>query len=367
VGTYVLVSALVVAFAQFAQPVTTRPSRFATLASLRETEEGVPRRTAINHAFALLAAAVLIGFAAVRWRIGTDYRQYEHDYVDYVRTPGSEMGFFDEPGIRVIAKIAARVHDDPTTMFAIASVITVGLTVYTIYKNTSALPLALLLYVLAETWQGSFNGVRQYLACAVVFAGHRFIIDRRFWRYLLVVLVAMLFHISAAIMLLAYLIPRRQLRPIAVLALMLVAAFAVNFYAQLGDVIDAVKGSDVSGGSYFAREVNPFRILLAFAPSVMYLLFTQRKNLSATGHFYANMMFINGVVFLAAAGSAYLARFGIYTSVFIALALPEMLNSRERSFRTVLILAVIALYGVFWYLDTSHVTSLNPYRSLFDR
>lgn len=51
---------------------------------------------------------------------------------------------------------------------------------------------------------GSFNTIRQYLAMAIVFWGFRFIIEKKAIKYFLCVLVAILFHQSAFVAIIAY-------------------------------------------------------------------------------------------------------------------------------------------------------------------
>lgn len=327
-----------------------------------------PRRMGRASFGVLAAGAVLVAVAAFRWRVGVDYWQYELSYQDYTRLSWGDLDLLHEPGIRVIAKLCAAVNDDPATMFAVASILTVGLTVYTICRNAQSVPLALLLYILAGAWQGSFNGVRQYLACAIVFAGHKFIIERRLSPYVATVLVASLFHISALAMLLAYWIPRRRLRLAQAILLLVVAAIAVNSYAFIGQAVDAIKGTDaIASSEYFSEQVSPLRVMVAFAPSLLYLALTVKERLSPKENFYANMMFLYGVIMLSSAGSAYVARFGVYTGVFVPLAVPALINMEDRRVRTLITLIVVTCYAIFWYNDTASVAALSHYRSVFDR
>lgn len=317
--------------------------------------------------FVLAASGVLVALAALRWRRGTDYWTYAESWPGYVRTPWSEFGLTDEPGIRVLAMIGRHLADEPASMFALASLVTVGLTTWTISRSTNHLMLAFFLYVTSGAWQGSFNGVRQYLACAILFAGHSLILKRRFWPYLCVVFIASLFHLSAWIVLLLYWLPRRQLLPLQVVLLLAGALAVLNGYELIGGVFDAVKDSDVSGGSYFEERVNPLRLLLAVAPVMIYLLFTDRKRLDESGSFYANVLYLNALVMLASLNSAYVARFSIYTSVYLAVAVPALLNMGNQRLRDFLTLLVVVGFGAFWVLETSAQPVLVPYRSVFER
>ncbi|MCW2782060.1 MAG: hypothetical protein JWR35_2509 [Marmoricola sp.] len=317
--------------------------------------------------FAVLAGLVLTFVAAFRWRVGTDYDTYALVYDRYKSVPWSDLRPLREPGINVIAKIGQFINDDYASMFAVAAVITVGLTVRTIYRNSTAFALSIALYILTSTWQGSFNGIRQYVACAILFAGHRYILERKFRKYLLVVLVASLFHISAIVMVLLYWVPRARLGIGRVVILLGLTVAAGAAYRYAGDIIDAIKQGDQSTGSYFARHVSRLRIVAAFGPSVFYALFTRKDRLDEAGFFYANVLFVNAAILLASSGSAYLARFAIYTGVYSALAIPRLFNMEDRRFVALATVVTVAIFGVFWYFDTTSTPSLENFHWINQR
>lgn len=323
-----------------------------------------PRRLTLA---GLSVIAILVAVAGLRWRVGVDFAQYADSYERRYSLVGwSDLRPWSEPGIQAIAIVSRHVRDDPSTMFFLASLITVGLTVWTFYRNTTYFSLAVALYILTSTWQGSFNGVRQYLACAIVFAGHRLIVDRRFRRFALVVGLAFLCHVSAAVLLLLYWVPRAKLSAPTIISMLLTAAVAVNLYPIFGEILDSVRGEGYSDVGYFTEQVSPFRIALAFVPAAVYLLFSDREKLTSRGHFYGNMMIVHAVVFLSAYGSAYVARLAIYTGVFVPLALAELLPTRNRSLRRLLIFGILGAYAVFWYLETSATPALANFRWAFE-
>ena len=69
---------------------------------------------------------------------------------------------------------------------------------------------ATLLYIFLGCWHGAFNGIRQYLAAAIIFSGVNFIKERKFWKYALIVFIAFLFHSSAILMIFPYFIANNK-------------------------------------------------------------------------------------------------------------------------------------------------------------
>jgi transmembrane protein EpsG len=332
---------------------------------VEERPLGVARRPV----WGVLAALALIAVGALRWRVGTDYVAYSGEYPDYVAMSWRDYDLVNEPGIRVLSRLAFYVRDDYTTMFALAAAVTIGLSVYTLYRDSNAFAFSVLLYVITGPWLGSFNGVRQYLACAIIFAGHRLVLERRFGRWLLVVLVAGLFHISAYLMILLYFVPRRRLSPISAIVLISLAGFATEIYGRVLDLIVVFREDQDFGGraSYFFEDVNPLRIAAALAPLVFYVLFTDKTKLSPNDHFYVHILLLHGAILLASSGSAYIARFAVYTGVFLCLAIPRLVTSKDPRTRAFMVLMIVMFYGIFWYVETAGIRELANFRSVFDR
>lgn len=346
--------------------LTSSVAAAATSEALRRLHKATTRlgRGGTASFFAILAGSILICFAALRWRVGTDYVNYSRLY-DVYQT--DELHFLGEPGIRVLSRLAALIRDDYITMFAAASVLTVGLTVRTLYKHSSTFGLAILIYFLSTAYQGSFNGVRQYIACAIIFAGHRFILHQRFLPYLLVVLTAAMFHISALAAIFIYLVPRKRLKWRGIALLLACAVTVSTLYDQVAVLFELVTQDDISTSSYYRRAINPLRIAFAFAPVLIFWAFTKRPGLGQQGDFYFNLLLVNGAVFVAALNSAYVARFAIYTHIYMALAVPLILRALTPRDRVLVGSLLLLGFFTFWYIETTGTPSLATYRWVGER
>lgn len=318
---------------------------------------------------AVPAAATLIAVGMLRWRVGVDYDTYAQSYPIFRDTPWADLDALSEPGLRVLAKAAAAIQDDYATMFALVALITLGLFARTLYRYSHAFFLSLMLFVLTGAWQSSFNGMRQWLACAIVFAGHRFILERRFWPYAFVVGLGALVHLSALVLLLIYFVPLRRLGFGGGVLLVLGAVVAAQSYDLLAQGVEFLR-SDIDGlarAGYFIEQVNPLRVLSGLGPVLLYLTFTDRARLSQRDQFYVNLAFVHAAITVAAFNSAYIMRFTLYTLPFLALAIPAMLNMENRTWRGLLVAVTMGLYAVVWYLDTTYSTYTASFRWVFDR
>ena len=323
----------------------------------------LPKATT-SRVFVGAAALLLIGVAALRWGVGTDFYQYVQNYDLYKTSFFEDLRSFDEPGIKGLAWVVALVRDDSAVFMAVASVLTIGLMLWTITRYSIAIAMSYLLFVFVGAWHGSFNGVRQFLAAAIILVGHRFIIQRKLIPYVIVVIIAASFHISALAMLPLYFVPNTQLRRWMLLLLAVISFAALNASDAVLALVETVK-DDFEINAYMTRAINPLRIAVAIAPVLLYWSSSVRTKMDGEW-FYRNMVVVHAVVMLAAAWSAYLGRFGIYTTVFLPLALPRLIDFPDRRMTFIVRLAVVTLFAVYWYVEVSGSSSLVHYRSIFD-
>lgn len=318
---------------------------------------------------AIFVGVILIGVSALRWQVGTDYPTYVIVFPHYVREVPDDLTLFGEPAFRIIAWVANAINGDSATMFAIAAVITVGLSVGTIWRWSPAFSFGIAIYILSGAWTESFNAVRQYCAAAILLAGHRHIIERNFFKWFLVVFVAMLFHISAVVAVLMYFIPTKKtsFRYQAVLVLIaVVGMFSIGFVL---DYLTVFTGdADQWSGEYASRSVNPLRVAFALVPIAVFWIFNSRKAVDdAGGWFYINMLLVYGVTYMVSLSSAMVARFAIYPLAFVAIGLAfatSLKDPRERLIvRTVLIMA----YAAFFFVDIAMTTDTSEFQWLFER
>lgn len=325
-------------------------------------------RTGMPWVFAALSGAVLVAFAGLRYRRGTDYGQYVLNYQNFYRDfAWSNFAWDEEHGIQIASWLAVRIHDDYATMFVIMSLITIGLFMRTYAKYSVAFALSVLFFVLVGTFTGTFNGVRQFAAAAIVFAGHNYIVRRKFLRYLAVIVVAALFHFTAIAFILLYFVPRRHLNFLGLAVLVAVALAATNAYDLVAQVWASLRDDDVYSTAYFTSQVNPLRVALAFVPYIAYRMFVDSERLSNRQQFYVNMTLVHGAVLLAASGSALIARFAIYAVPFVSLALPAIILASKPRSRLTIGFVLVSLYAFFWFLEVSRNDALVPFRWVMER
>lgn len=345
-------------------------SLLAERSSDRHNEEGVSlKNESISSKFFLfLTAAVLIFVAGCRYKVGADYGVYYKGLVIFGNKLWNSVYTFDEPGLPILASIVGLFTNDGAYFVFACSAITISLLLITIYKNERSYLLASLLFVLIGIWDGTFNGVRQYFAAAILFAGHRFIYERKLWKYLITVFLAACFHRSAVVMVVLFFLLRNRLTVRNVILLVVGTAIVSANYDTVFSFIGLLKDSDFTTlTAYATTTVNVLRILVACAPGIFCLIIYWKKELTKEQTFYINALIIHGAAMVAASSSAYLARICIYTSPFLPVAIPKLIRMDNKLLESVLRIGMVVLYAAYWYIGISGSKDLNNFRWIWER
>lgn len=344
-------------------------SLFATILRSKRSSVDISGNYHYNVFFVFVTGLILSIVSGLRYMVGTDYLQYSYSYSNYIARLWESIIFFDEPGINILAKISSYIYDDYATMFLLTAIVTVGLVVLTISKKSSSFFLSILLYIFIGSWHGSFNGVRQFLAASIVLYGHKYIIEKKFVKYLFIIILASSFHISAFIMLLVYFIPRRRLSVKDFVILILISLVSLYSYNYILEFINTYRysGKDITQYAYVMRSVSTLRILVAFVPVIFFGVFTNKSILNSTHFFYINMIIVNALFAITTSNSAYLARFVVYTNIFLVLGYPALLTVNNVRFKLVAKYFILLFYSLYWYYEVSISSSLSNYQWIFER
>ncbi len=316
--------------------------------------------------FAMISILALV--AGLRYNVGTDYSNYYNSY-NYFKV--ESLALNDEPGIKVIARIAKIIYDDPGTMMFLAAVITVLLMSVTIVRNSEKYWLSIMLYIFLGCWHGCFNGVRQYLAAAILFAGHFLIKEKKFSWWCVVVFCASMCHITAVVGILFYFFPKLKISVKQVLLSILIISIGLKVYDRIFNFIGFLKSDTFDfkgvGSGYLTNSINPFRIIVAWIPVIFFWLFNKYYDKEdGKFKFYMNMSLLHAVLMTAAINSTYLGRVGVYTGVYNTLVWPLLIKKVEPRSRKLMILIMLFFYFLYWRTEASGPTLAN-FQWLFQR
>lgn len=313
-----------------------------------------------------LVFLVLAFVAAFRYKVGTDFNAYYRSY-GYVNK--FARGDYSDPGFTIFAIIADFIFQGKNGSLTILSaIVSVALFVFTIAKRSENFFISIFLFIFVGCFTGMFNGVRQYLATAILFAGFCFVQEKKFFKWLLIVLLASTIHVTAILMILIYPACNMKSNAFTVAVYFAFALAMLYFYEPLFNLVGALKGEEINSElGYMIRGVNVIRIIVQCVPLIMFLFVGSKKiNEDQECKTLFNVCLLNAAIAVASMNSAYFARFFIYTMCFQILMYPKIFSKLGKTDRYIFVFLLLFFFSVFWLYEVSISRSLNNFQWIFN-
>lgn len=340
-----------------------------------------------------VTAAVLVAIMTLRYGMGYDYFSYQDIFTGMAATPMSEViaGHPTELGFYIFTKLVSMVTAEYHIFLLCCNIIMVGCVFWVIYRYSPVWWVSAVLYLTLQFMPHSMNFLRQSLAASILFTGWGFLKKGKLIPYMLVVLLATTFHISAIIMIPAYFLMRLPYNR-KVLAfygcgtLVVYLAFTplINFatthiFPQYAQYIDS---SIYAAGNNFTFVYVPLACFVGAVIASKALLERDKSN----SILIYSMLFT--AVFYLFMTKMYIAeRFSIYFFMFAMVLMPEIIATltpaplpdkattnmkieRKKQLQNRQVVMVLVVAGSIGYLLFAAATGFHkayPYVSVFDQ
>lgn len=330
------------------------------------------KRNASFSPYSILLVALLS--IVVGWRngVGTDYGNYIDIYSLSQGLTLSKALENKEPLFGLLNALCARWFDSYIPVFVICAFLTCALIVYGIRRGSTQYWLSIFLFITGMYYFDLFNGMRQMIATAMMFAVYPLAVKRKWLPVLVTTLIAYGFHTSAPIVLLAFLFAVYT-KPGSVFTWSLIGLFSLayfNFSRFSGWLIAALHRADSVYANYedFLSQLdlgaNFLRFALAAVPVVLgglawHILKRQRSDAGVL----LNLSIINALFMLISTRNWIFARFSMFFGIYNILLWPELLTCFEPKSKRLMTLGVVGVYFVYFWLIVHTDSNLLPYRS----
>lgn len=274
----------------------------------------------------------------------------------YMGTVKKDKGFYF-----LSAVIKCIVGNNSVVYLFIIAVLQAGMLFY-VYRKYSSRYLVSFFLFLASTdyisWM--FNGMRQFLAVTITFIGIKFILDKKYVKAIILILIASLMHQSALLMIPFIFIVQGKAWNKKTLLFILAVIAVVASVGQFTNVLDSMlaetqyKNVVSDWLSWEDNGTNVLRVLVYAVPTILSLIgikyirnadnpiinLSTNMSIVSVG-FYVVSMFTSGI---------FIGRLPIYFSLYSYILLPWEIDNMftKRSARLVYIMTVCA-YLVFYY------------------
>ena len=145
--------------------------------------------------------------------VGGDLKRYLPEFYNVAHSSFAKVfdSGYHEPGYVIFIKLLSLISmDNRSFLLGTALAAMIGPFILT-YKYSNNPVVSVLLYYAMGYYTNTFNNIRQSLALSVAFCIVPFLVNRKFWKYLIGVLIATSFHYSAIILLIVYPLITRDL------------------------------------------------------------------------------------------------------------------------------------------------------------
>ncbi|MEH7336927.1 EpsG family protein, partial [Neobacillus drentensis] len=170
----------------------------------------------------------------LRNNIGDTYF-YMHSYS--IQKFNFDIDINKDFGFSIIQAFLQKVSYEPQILIFFCALITNVLIVWTIYKYSTLIDVSIFVYITSGIYLVTMNGIRQYLAASISFVATKYIIQRDWKKYFLIVLLASTIHKSALILIPAYFIVCRKAWRAQTFLILLVGIFVMIAYNQISALI----------------------------------------------------------------------------------------------------------------------------------
>lgn len=311
---------------------------------------------------------VLLIPAAIRFNVGSDYMSY----LEWFKGIATGEDTYFEPAFVFIIDMVAYMGLHPQWVFAFTSCITLLFVFLAIYKGSTNPALSVFLFIAMAFYFISFNIIRQFVGVAVVLFSFGYILNGKFIKYLLLVLGAGLFHMTAYIMIPVYFLLRFVRKKVTYLTIIASMALASLFKDNLMDIFlsfyPIYQGrEDFLGRMIFSEifiGIGVLSLLLA-----AFLVKTKKMNLkNDLDRIIFNVIFLSLSAHLLLAWIPAINRLLYYIDILYVIVLPLLISRIPRRVYRILITTAIGGLLVIYlfisiYLNGSY--DVIPYQTIF--
>ncbi|SFL16195.1 EpsG family protein [Paenibacillus sp. 1_12] len=311
-----------------------------------------------NKVLVFIVITVMVLVSGLRNGIGDTYF-YMYSYRTTVFSLENIL-FKADFGFNLIQYVLQYISMDPQLLIFVVALVTNVLILLVLLKYSRFFELSIFLYITSGQYLVSMNGIRQFLAGALLFAATKYIFDGNWKKYMVIVLIASTIHQSALILIPIYFIVRQKAWTTQTYLLLTLAVLFVFGYGQFSQAFFSVI-KDTKYSEYENLEThgaNFLRVIVTAAPLIIaYFGREKLRRIFPKSDYIVNMCLINVVVMLISTQQWIFARFSIYFGLYILILIPWIIELFVPKDRKLVYYAILVCYCIYYYYES--VISLN--------
>lgn len=279
--------------------------------------------------------------------IGRDTINYEYLFERFSAIDWKEILLVDiEPAYVAWNKFIALFTDNFQWFLVFTSIITV-LPLLILYVREAESPImTIAIFITMSTFVMLFSGLRQSIAFAIGVIAYEFVKRKKFLKFVLMVIVACLFHKSAFILLLMYPVYHAKITKKWIFFVALLMSLIFVFNRQIFSFI----GSFVSNAYNISMSsTGAYTMLILF---ILFAIFSfvvpDEKRLDNNVIGLRNLLLLSVVIQMFAPVHVWAMRMNYYYLIFIPLLIPKIANRSSERYRQIAFLSKFVITVSFY-------------------
>jgi len=322
----------------------------------------VLEKKSLNRTSFWLPLIALTLFAGARsYRVGTDTGIYTKKFNNQLNVEYFRFNENVEFGYQALEYAILNMTSDYFWLLIITSLIVIYCYLKVIKRYSIDYWFSVFLFITSGTYTFFFNGLRQGLAMAVFSLALPYLLEKRFIPYLIVCVIASLFHVTALFMIPFYFIVNVKVKPLNKMLLVFIGSlftsrFLISYISNTNERYEGYAvAAEKSGG---LLTLGFYTVLLVFIYFIIRVYSIKDQDFIKLFTFYATgVVFLIPVAMLGAnpSGPQRLLTYFTWTLVLI---LPIILKKINNFYVTSM---AIILFVIYFSLTTTRFSNLTPY------
>lgn len=309
------------------------------------------------------AAILLIYFfAALRFDVGWDYMAYYDTIVDELSTNIMSNGEV----LTILLIKFSRLINQPQLYFAINSAICILLVTITSKRYSKDPWLSIIFFVTFPLFYlNSFSVIRNFSAIAITFYGVRYIHEKKLLKYIIVVLVAAMFHKSALMAILFYFIKDIKIKTSKIIILLISLPICSKIVAFL---IEKILPKYSGYLSKTTTQEGTKAIFVFLIITLACILFQKRLLRNKRVEIFFNNFLVGISIYLMFIENGTMGhRLSMYGTIYSVLLVPEIIHLFKNNKEKIILKIVFYLFCILMFLYTVSVgkETYIPYSTVF--
>lgn len=290
---------------------------------------GYSKQQVLNGLCLLSVFLLLFAVSSLRLNVGNDYAKYVEFFHLNACKLATETVVPTEVGFNlvcIIIFIISGMEENFLLMFAFFAFFTILFFLKGMYEQSDSFFMSFMMFMLLGYYFQSFSTVRYYFALGIAFAAIPLVINRQWMKFILLILLASLFHKSVLLVIVFYYLAQRNWKKYQLLLSgIFCASFFIfkDFYIKLFyKFYPTYEGTGIiNGGTSYIAII---RCLMVLVLSLILYKSIIKDDRTMQFYFYCNIGAL--LVYLCCSFLPDVSRAGYYLSVTHILFVPAMIN-----------------------------------------